>query len=307
MRKVSIIVPVYNEEGNIQRCYDAVVGVMEKLKGYEFEIFFSDNKSTDKSWFLIKQLAVTDPRVRGVSYSKNFGFQRSIYQAHLACGGDAAITLDCDLQDNPVYIPEFVAQWEQGCEIVFGVRKKRPESFLMESTRKFFYRLVNYLSEEDLPHDVGEFRLIDRKIIEHLREYNDHQPYLRGIIASLGYRQGKVFYEREVRTWGETKFNLNELFKVAFDGIFNFSIVPLRIAFYVGIFSSVCAVLVAMAFIVLKLFFHEEWPAGFTTITVLVLLGTGLNGIFLGILGEYIGRIYKQLKAEPIAIIEERI
>ena len=305
---LSIVVPVYNEEENIDNLYDVILKVMDNLKAVCcFEIFFTNNCSTDNTWNVISKLAEKDDRIKGISYSRNFGYQRSIYMGYLECNGDMAIQLDCDLQDDPCLIPQFIAKWQEGYKVVYGIRKSRKESKSLQLIRKIYYRFVNQIAEDFLPPDVGEFRLIDRVIIEELRKLNDHQPYLRGIIATMGYRQYGIEYGRNERLYGTSKFGSKQLFKVAFDGIFNHSIVPLRVSFYFGMFVSIIVVMLSIVYITLRIFFNHNIPAGFTTITLFVLFGMALNAIFLGIIGEYVGRIYRQVKNNPIAIIEKKI
>jgi polyisoprenyl-phosphate glycosyltransferase len=303
---ISVIVPVYNEEENIKFTYETLKGVLEEMPT-EYEILFSDNNSEDKSWALISELADSDTRVRGIKYSRNFGYQRSIYQAYLECKGECAIQIDCDLQDPPSLIPVFYEKWDKkGYKAVFGVRKSRKEGQLMNWSRKLFYRTLNFLSDEGMPPDVGEFRLIDRKIIEVLRIVGDHQPYLRGLVSTLGFKQYFYSYTRERRQVGVTKFHFCDLISIGMDGFLNYSIVPLRIAFYIGIFTFGLSIILSIGYICLNLFSSRELPAGFTTITLLLLYGFGANAIFIGIIGEYLGRVYRQLKKMPIAIIEER-
>lgn len=304
---VSIIVPVFNEEPNINRCYSELKKITNHLSTkFRFEILFCDNHSNDNSWNLINKISQSDSSVRGIRYSKNFGYQRSIYQGYLDSRGDCAIQFDCDLQDPPELLNDFLNKWLENNKIVYGKRIKRKESLTMQFARKFFYRLANFLSEEELPIDVGEFRLIDRTIVEHLRESNDHQPYLRGLIATFGYDAVEIPYSREARVAGVTKFNLKELFKIAFDGIFSYSIVPLRIATYFGLLTSAFSMIYLTCVLIYKVFFNPEWPVGYTTITLLITLTMGLNALFLGIIGEYLGRIFKQSKTTSIAIIQNR-
>jgi glycosyltransferase involved in cell wall biosynthesis len=304
---VSIIVPVYNESLNIQRCYRELRDTVKELSDrFSFEILFCDNCSTDDSWQQIQSLSKSDSLVRGIRYSKNFGYQRSIYQGYLESKGDCAIQFDCDLQDPPELLVKFLDKWQEGNKIVYGKREKRQESFIMQSARKIFYRLANFLSEEELPVDVGEFRLIDRVVINQLSSSYDHQPYLRGLIATYGFKTATIPYNRNARLAGETKFNLKELFKIAFDGIFSYSVVPLRLSTYFGLIVCVGSLLYLIGIILYKILINPAWPAGFATITLLIVLMIGLNALFLGIIGEYLGRIFKQIKKADIAIVEYR-
>jgi dolichol-phosphate mannosyltransferase len=307
-KKISIVVPIYNEEDNINELYDSVNAVMHNLsKEFEYEFMFTDNHSTDRSFEILSRLAEEDKKVKVIRFSKNFGYQKSILTGYLNASGDAAIQLDCDMQDPPSMIVEFLRFWEEGYNVVYGIRVTRNESFIMHSLRKIFYRMINFLSEENLPLDAGDFRLIDRKIIEELRKIEDNQPYIRGTIATLGYKQIGLPYKRDERKRGKSKFSLKHLVQLAIDGIVSHSIIPLRIATYTGLVISVFNFFAFICYFIAKLFLGAAWPAGFTTITLLLLLSIGLNAVFLGIIGEYLGRIYIQTRKRPLIIISEKI
>ena len=303
---VSIIVPVLNEEGNVERLYEAVTQVMVDLEvRYDYELIFTDNHSSDSTFAKIEQLAAKDPRVSGFRFSKNFGFQRSILTGYMKTSGDAVIQIDADLQDPPELIPEFIEKWEEGYDVVYGVRRSRQEGWLIALARRTFYKLIDLLSEDDLPRDAGDFRLVSRRIVELLGEVDDYHPYLRGLIASLGFEQLGIPYDRARRTSGESKFSIPRLIGLAVDGILVHSVIPLRIATFVGLAMSLVMMLGILGYGLSRLVFGVDWPAGFATTTVLLLLGITLNGLFLGIIGEYLGRLYQQAKKRPITIIEK--
>lgn len=305
---ISFVVPVYNEEENVEALYQAVNRVMEQLADrYDYEFVFTDNHSTDKTFAILERLARLDERVRCWRFSRNFGYQRSILTGYLLARGDAAMQLDCDLQDPPELIPDFVGQWELGHHVVYGVRRSRKESLLVHSARRMFYRLIDLLSEDKLPHDAGDFRLVDRRILDELRRLDDAQPYLRGAIASMGFAQVGIPYDRNDRRAGQSKFAVRDLFRLAFDGILNHSTVPLRFATYTGLVTSAITFLGLAFFTIAKLWFGREWPAGFATTTVLILLSLSLNALFLGVIGEYLGRIYQQVKRRPLTILEQQL
>ena len=308
MKKISIVVPVYNEEENIQTLYDRVDKISKLLiDTYEFEFIFTDNHSEDNSFFILKQLSETDPRIKIIRFSRNFGYQRSIITGYSFTSGEAAIQLDCDLQDPPELLIEFLTLWEQGYQVVYGIRKERKEGWIINTTRKIFYRLIDRISADKLPHDAGDFRLIDRCIIEELKKIRDASPYIRGLIASLGFKQIGISYSREARKAGKSKFNLSHLFQLAIDGIVSHSVIPLRMATYLGFLITIGALLLTLVFIYGRFYGSGNWPRGFATTTVLILFGIGLNGLFLGIIGEYLGRIYLQIKIRPLVIIEKTI
>lgn len=305
---ISIVVPVLNEELNIFPFYETVRPVMNGCsEQYDFEIIFTDNHSTDSTHDKLKQLCDLDPRVRAIRFSRNFGYQKSILAGYLNANGDALIQLDCDLQDPPGLIPEFLSFWEKGNAVVYGVRKSRKDNVLMHLARKLFYRIINSLSEDHLPPDVGDFRLIDRKIVELLRQVDDANPYLRGMIATFGFRQHGISYSRNERELGSSNFRLKHLIGLALDGILNHSIVPLRIASFFGVFVSFITTCSALIYLMGKLFFGFTWPPGFTTLAILILLGISMNALFLGIMGEYVGRIYRQVKKGPMVIVESHL
>ena len=307
-KMLSIIIPVYNEEENVKIAYNAVTSVMEGIHDrYDYELLFTDNHSTDNTFNILSDLCQKDTQVKCLRFSRNFGYQKSIFTGYLYAKGDAAIQIDCDLQDPPELIPQFLKKWEDGFQVVYGIRKSRQEGWLINCVRKIFYRLINLVSEDPLPKDAGDFRLIDKKVIDVLRNSEDSNPYLRGIIATMGFQQIGIPYDRNSRTKGKSKFMIKDLIGLALDGILNHSIIPLRIATFIGFFVSMIAVVLSLIYFTGKLLYGPFWDAGFATTTILILISIGLNGFFLGIIGEYIGRIFKQVKYSSLTIIEEKI
>ena len=305
---ISVIIPVYNEEENIKITYEVVTSVMEDINfRYDYELLFTDNHSTDNTFEILRHLSQSDNHIRVLRFSKNFGYQRSILTGYMYTRGDIAIQLDCDMQDPPELIPTFIKHWELGYEVVYGVRKSRKEGWWITIVRKSFYRIINFLSEDYLPKDVGDFRLIDRKIIDELKGIKDSQPYIRGTIASIGFKQIGIPYDRNIRTKGKSKFSMGSLISLALDGILNHSIIPLRIATFIGLFVSIITFILSIIYFLGKLIFGPSWSAGFATTTILILLSISLNTLFLGIIGEYLGRIYRQAKKLPLTIIEKKI
>lgn len=308
MKLISIVIPVYNEEENIPLLYERVLKVMDSLSDrYRFELVFTDNHSEDNSFLLLKKIAEKDNRVRVISFSRNFGYQRSINTGYSFASGDAAIQLDCDMQDPPEMIGQFLEKWEEGYKVVYGIRKTRKEGWIINSLRKFFYRTIDMLSEDKLPRDAGDFRLLDRKILDELKKIHDASPYLRGTITAMGFDQIGIPYDRDARIAGESGFPFSQLVQLALDGIVSHSVVPLRIATFMGFLATLGALLLTFVYIFVRYFGIGEWPRGFATTYVLVLFGIGLNGLFLGIIGEYLGRIYLQVKVKPPVIIEKTV
>ncbi|MBV8770679.1 MAG: glycosyltransferase family 2 protein [Hyphomicrobiales bacterium] len=305
---ISICVPVYNEEDNVRPLHERVRTVMSELEQrYDYEILFTDNRSEDRTFERLAALALEDKRVRVIRFSRNFGFQRSILANYVHARGVAAIQLDCDLQDPPELITEFLRRWEEGYSVVYGVRGNRPrESRFLYGLRRIFYRLIDALSEDTLPHDAGDFRLIDRRVIEELRHVRDQQPYLRGLIAAMGFRQIGIPYNRAPRARGRSKFSFLRLLGLALDGILHHSTVPLRLATAVGFVMCGIAFFGALYFLVARSF-GADWPEGWASLSVLVLFSIGLNALLLGIIGEYIGRIFKNVKPMPLVIIDDVI
>ena len=305
---ISIVVPVYNEEPNILPFHDRVSAITASLSDrFRFEFVFTDNHSVDRTFALLTELAARDPRVRAFRFSRNFGFQRSILTGYMQCRGDAAVQLDVDLQDPPELIEKFLEVWQSGADVVYGVRMQRQEGRGITAARAVFYRLIDLLSEEELPVDAGDFRLISRRVVDLLCSYRDATPYLRGTIATLGFRQVGVPYVRAARERGESKFPFSKLLSLALDGILNHSTVPLRIGTFFGLGVSVLTLLMMIGYAIGKVIFRQDWPAGFTTLAALILIGISINATLLGIIGEYLGRMYRQGRAGPVSIIEAAI
>ena len=305
---ISFVVPVYNEEDNVNQLYQAVTDVMMPLAAkYDYEFVFTDNHSTDSTFTKLNELAQKDRRIRIIRFSRNFGYQLSIFTGYTRANGDAAIQLDGDLQDPPELIPEFLKQWENGHQVVYGVRNCREEGWLIRNLRKAFYRFINMLSEDHLPPDAGDFRLVDHKILTVIKKLDDYQPYLRGSIAAMGFSQVGIPYNRPDRQRGESKFTSKEMVSLAVDGILNHSIVPLRFATYIGLSVSGLTMLLSAGYMVAKQVAPIPWVSGFATTTVLILLSLSTLSLLLGVIGEYLGRIYRQVKRQPIIIVETTV
>jgi len=305
---VSILVPVFNEEANVRAAHQAVVDLFKTLAPtYRYEIIFTDNHSSDNSFALLQQIAAEDPQVRVIRFARNFGYQRSIFVGFLNARGACAIQMDCDLQDPPALFPEMLDLWRRGNQVVYGIRRSRKEGAVIGALRKAFYRMIDRLSEDRLPHDAGDFRLIDRAVLDQLHLIDDASPYLRGLISTMGYKQMGFDYDRAARTAGDSKFGVAPMVKLALDGIVNHSIVPLRLASLISLGVGFLTLITIGGYLVGRILFGQEWPAGFATTTVLILLSITLNAMFLGIIGEYLGRIYVQVKRRPLAIIERSL
>jgi glycosyltransferase involved in cell wall biosynthesis len=306
-RLVSLILPVHNEEENVLSAYEELCAVFDRIGKYDIEFVFTDNHSDDGTFRKLEELGKRDPRVKVLRFNRNYGFQRSLLTGYRYASGDAAVQIDCDLQDPPSLIPQFLLLWEQGHDVVVGLRRRRQENFLLVLGRRAFYALLKGISEEKITSDAGDFRLIDRKIVDHLRRTPDLHPYVRGLIASLAANEAGIPYDRSARARGRSKFPLFKLVRFGLDGIISHSILPLRLASYVGLALSLVTFLLSLFYVISGLMFGADWPKGFATTTVLILLGMSLNAIFMGLLGEYISRIYQQVRQRPLTLIERTI
>lgn len=302
--KVSVLIPAYNEEANVDRAYQAIVAVFRTLPDYEYEIIVTDNHSTDRTFPILKELAANDPRLRVIRFARNYGYQRSLLVAYKAATGACSVQIDCDLQDPPELIPRMLELWRQGHQIVYGIRRSLADGWFVGWLRRSFYSVIRMMSEDDLPLNAGEFRLVDARILAELRNVEDTSPYLRGLISSMGFSQVGFEYDRGARIAGESKFPLRAMLALAVDGVLNHSLVPLRIASLVSLAVGTITFFTIFVYLLGKLFFGQEWPAGFATTTMLLLMSIMLNAMFLGIIGEYLGRIFMQSKRRPIPIIE---
>lgn len=301
---VSILTPVYNEEENIPLLYARVAKVMSAVADrYDYEHIFSDNASQDDSFKVLKELHAKDPRVKVIRLSKNFGVTPNVVNGLGRCGGDAVIQLDADLQDPPELISDFLKKWEEGCMVVYGVRTDRDEFFLMKWARMAFYRVASWISTEKLIPDVGEFRLMDRRILEEVKKVNDRNPYLRGIVANLGFSQAGVPYKRPRREKGKSSHNLFTLMDYGINGVISHSKVLLRLSTMTGFLVAGFSVVLILRYIITKIF-YQNVPQGITSILILVCFFAGIQMIFLGIIGEYISKIYEQSVRRPIAVEE---
>ena len=304
MSLISIIIPAYNEEATVEACHARVAAVLDALPEHAAEIIFTDNHSTDRTFALLRQIAARDPRVRVFRFSRNLGYQPSVMFAYKQARGDCAIQLDCDLQDPPELIPQMLALWQQGHKVVYGVRRRLPDGPVVAGLRRGFYWLIDRISDDDLPRNAGEFRLSDRCILDQIRMSEDRSPYMRGMISAMGFSQVGIDYDRAARGAGESHFSLRSMIELAIDGLVNHSLLPLRIASTVSMLVGLVTFLVLLGYFVGKLLFGQDWPPGFATLVLLLLMSMTLNAMFLGIVGEYVGRIFLQTKNINVPIVE---
>ena len=304
---VSICIPVFNEVQNIQKLILELDKTLYDLsEKYDFEYIFSDNASTDETWIKISELSKSNKRIKAIKFSKNIGFQRSIFMNYKCATGDAVVQIDADLQDPPELIKMFIEKWEEGYQVVYGVRKHRPESLWLSSFRKVGYWFIDQTSESRIPRDAGDFRLIDKSVLAALLKIQSSDPYIRGIISSLGFNQIGIPYGRNSRERGESKFGVFGVIKLGLSGLFNHSTIPLRLGTYLGMFALFVSFTLSLYYVFLRLL-TPNLPQGLASVHILLLSGFGLTSFMLGIIGEYLLRIYRILQKEPLGIIVETI
>ncbi len=309
MKTISICSPCYNEEENVAECYRVVKALFDgPLKGYRREHIFLDNASDDRTVEILKEIAASDPAVKLVVNSRNFGVFRSAFNGlHYTTGDAVLVMLPVDLQDPPDMIPEFVNLWEQGYEVVAGARSSREENLSMRLIRKAFYRIVNRLSDFEISPDVGEFQLLDRKVMDALLMHRDQYPYIRGIISSLGFRRIVVDYVWKERKRGKTKHDMFMLIDQALNGIFAFTRAPLRMCTIAGMVISLASIAFSVFSVIFYLISPDTAPRGVTTIIAALFFLSGIQMLFIGILGEYVTSIHNQVRGGPMVIERERV
>jgi glycosyltransferase involved in cell wall biosynthesis len=304
---ISVLTPCYNEEGNVEVLYERVRAVFAQLPEYSYEHVFIDNASIDGTAAILRDLAARDRNVKVIVNTRNFGHIRSPYHALLECRGDAVVAMASDLQDPPELIPAFLEKWREGYKVVLGVKSSSDESSVMFAVRRFGYSVIDRLSEVKQVRNSTGFGLYDKAFVAVLRRLPDPYPYFRGIVAELGYRYATVPYMQPRRTRGITKNNAYLLYDIGVQGIVNHSKIPLRLATMVGFCSSVISLLAAVVYFVMKMLFWYNLPIGVAPVIIGLFGVASVQLFFLGILGEYIGSIYTQVRNRPLVVEEERI
>lgn len=307
---ISVVTPTYNESMNVEECYRAVKRVFEEqLPDYDYEHIFADNASPDGTAAILRRLADSDPRVKVIVNARNFGPFRSNFNALRHAKGDAVLVqLAADLQDPPELIPQFVAKWREGYEVVYGIRAKRQESLTLRSIRKLYYRLVARLADVHIPVDAGEFQLVDKRVIAELLAIDDYYPYIRGMIADLGFRSTGIPFEWKRRQRGISSNNLYRLIDQGLNGFVSFTNIPLRLATFCGFALSAVTLLYAFVQLVLNVLFYRRFSApGIATLIVALFFFGGVQMFFIGILGEYINAIHSQVRRKGRVVERERI
>jgi dolichol-phosphate mannosyltransferase len=305
-RSLAVVIPCYNEEGTLRETHHRVGQVISRIAA-AYEIVYVDDGSRDGTTSLLRQLQHEDPHVRVVSLSRNFGHQCAVTAGLAHAEGDAVVIMDADLQDPPEVVEEMVRRWEEGYEVVYGVRTDREgETRFKLLTASVFYRLMRWLSDTAIPLDTGDFRLLDRKAVDAVLAMPEKDRFLRGMVSWTGFRQIGVPYRRAPRFAGSTKYPFTKMLRFALDGILSFSIKPLRLSTLLGFASAGLALLVMVYALTLRLFTHY-WVAGWTALIVTVLFLGGAQLISLGIIGEYVGRLYGEAKRRPLYLVREHL
>jgi dolichol-phosphate mannosyltransferase len=300
---LSVVAPVWNEVATIPLFYDRCKQVLDNLAG-TWEIVLVDDGSQDGSREAMRRLCQADPRVRALIFSRNFGHQIAITAGLDHARGDAVVVIDSDLQDPPEVIAEMVDRWREGYQVVYAQRSARVgETWFKRATASAFYRLIRRIASVDIPLDTGDFRLMDRVAADALRSMREHHRFVRGMAAWIGYRTTAVRYTRAARHAGETKYPLRKMARLAIDGITNFSYLPLQLATYVGFIVAGLSLVGILAAIIVRAFFGHELTGQATTLVSVLFLG-GIQLIFLGVIGEYLGRIYDEVKGRPLYLLD---
>jgi len=304
---LSIIVSMFNEEESLDVFFEAVERELARLKKYSYEIICIDDGSTDATFELLKEKAARDERVKVIKFSRNFGKEYGMMAGLKYCQGRAAIPIDVDLQDPPALIAEFVKKWEEGYDMVYGIRNDRKsDTFLKRWTAKLFYKTYNLMTKSPIPYNAGDYRLIDRKVINAILSLRERNVFMKGVFGWTGFKSCGIKYTRQKRQAGESKWNYWKLWNFALDGITASTTFPLRVWTYFGSLLSFTGMLYALYIIIRTIVRGTDVP-GYASLLVFILLLGGIQMIILGIIGEYIGRIFIEVKGRPLYIVEKQV
>ena len=308
MKKISVIIPMYYEEEVAEECYKRMTSVLQNIENYDYEIICINDGSKDKTLTILENLAIKDKRLKVLSFSRNFGHQCAVTAGLKFVIGDVIVIIDADLQDPPELIPEMLKLWEAGNDVIYGKRKTRDgESAFKLFTAKMFYKTLNALSDVEIPKDTGDFRLVDRKVVDTINSLPEHNKFLRGLFSWVGYKQIPFQYERKERFAGKTKYPLKKMLKLASDGIISFSTKPLKIVGGLGIISIVISFILLIYALISYIFKLNNLSAGWTSLMLGITFFAGVQLLSLWIMSEYIARIYDESKNRPQYIIEKKI
>lgn len=309
MKKVSVVIPMYYEEDVANLCYERVSTVLEELKKeYDYEIIFVNDGSKDKTLAILKEIAAKNEKVKIISFSRNFGHQAAVTAGIKEVSGDAIVIMDADLQDPPELIPDMLKLWEDGNEVIYGKRNTRKgESAFKLLTAKMFYNFLNAMSEVEIPKNTGDFRLVDRAVIDVINNLPEHNKFLRGLFSWVGFEQKEFLYDRPKREFGETKYPFKKMMKLAKDGIISFSTKPLKLVGGLGILSIFFSFAILVYSVLSYALNLNNLADGWTSIMVCITFFAGVQLFSLWIMSEYISRIYDESKGRPEYIIKEKI
>ncbi len=308
MKKISIVIPMYYEQEVATECYNRVTSVCKNIADYEYEIIFVNDGSKDKTLEILESIAKQNKAVKIISFSRNFGHQAAVTAGLKFVTGDAIVIIDADLQDPPELIPEMLNLWEQGNEVIYGKRKEREgESKFKLLTASMFYKTLNALSDVEIPENTGDFRLVDRKVVDVVNALPEHNKFLRGLFSWVGFKQYEYEYNRKERFAGKTKYPLKKMLKLASDGIISFSTKPLKLLAGLGIFSILISIAILIYALISYAFDLNNLTAGWTSLMVAITFFAGVQLLSIWIMSEYIGRIYDETKNRPQYIIDKMI
>ena len=304
MTEISIVVPMHNEEANIEPFFSRFEALFSKL-GVSYEIVCVNDGSTDGTLELLRKYQEKDSHIRLIDLSRNFGKEVALSAGLDHCSGDVVIPIDADLQDPPELIPEMLARWREGYDMVYATRRSRQgESAVKRTTANLFYRLLGRISEVEIPRNTGDFRLMDRRVVDALRLMPERNRFMKGLFAWVGFKQTAIYYDRDPRLAGETSWNYLRLWRLAVDGITSFSAAPLKVWSYLGLILSLTALFYA-AYLVIRVWVQGIDVPGYASMMVVILFMGGMQLITLGIIGEYLGRIFTEVKGRPLYLIRE--
>ncbi|MBI3783869.1 MAG: glycosyltransferase family 2 protein [Deltaproteobacteria bacterium] len=303
---ISLVVPVFNEEETVPAFYKRASDALTST-GEPYEIIFVDDGSRDGTLEHLRRLAESDSKVRVLSFSRNFGHQTAVTAGMNYASGEAVAVIDGDLQDPPEIVPQLMQRWRDGYHVVYAIRRTRKENVFKRGAYRLFYRLLRSMSYVDMPLDAGDFAIMDRRVVDLLNEMPERNRFVRGIRAWVGFKQIGLEYDREPRFAGQSKYPLSKLFKLAYDGVVSYSFVPLRMVTQLGFAISLVAFLLIVYFLSLRVFFGRDLLLGWTSTIVVILFLGGVQLISLGILGEYVGRIFDEVKRRPLYVVKEEI
>lgn len=305
MKRISVLIPAYNEEPVLEKLFTRLANLANEVKEYDFEFLFVNDGSKDNTLGIIKDFAEKDDRVSYINLSRNFGKEIGMIAGLDYVQGDATVIIDADLQDPPELIPEMIKLWEEGYDDVYAKRRSREgESWLKKYTSKMYYRTLQKITHIPIQEDTGDFRLLDKRVVEAIRQFRDTQRNAKAIFSWVGFHKKEILYDRDERAAGMTKWSYPKLINLAIDGITSFTTAPLRISTYVGAGVSILAFLYLLFLVIRTTFFGTDL-AGYPSMMAVILFLGGVQLLFLGIIGEYVGRIFNETKQRPLYLIEE--